>query len=89
MRMVLFASYFFESDSESVMGDALRAVEAAKVLPLQAFDRETFHKVYKPLVEGGGFFIATDKDYRLGDRVSFIATLLDEPEMAVLAATDI
>ena len=71
------------------MGDVLRGVEAAKVLPWQAFDRETFHKVYTSLVEGGGFFIATDKDYRLGDRVNFIATLLDEPEMAVLAATDI
>lgn len=87
MRMLLFASYLVESGCESVMGNALRAVEAAGVLHWQAFDRETLHKIYMPFVEGGGFFIATDKDYRLGDRVHFIATLLDEPETAVLAAT--
>ena len=55
MRMVLFASYLAESDSESVVGDVLRAVEAAGVLHWQAFDRGTFHKVYIPFVEGGGF----------------------------------
>ena len=69
------------------MGSALRVVEAAEVLHWQAFDRETLHKIYMPFVEGGGFFIATDKVYRLGDRVHFIATLLDEPETPVLAAT--
>ena len=89
MRMVLFSSYLVESDSESGMGDALRAVEATLVLHWQAFHRETFLKVYIPFVEGGGFFITTDKDCRLGDRVYFIATLLDEPETAVLVATDI
>ena len=69
------------------MGSSLMAVEAAEVLRWQAFDQEVLYKIYMPFVEGGGFFIATDKDYRLGDRVNFIATLLDEPETAVLAAT--
>jgi type IV pilus assembly protein PilZ len=69
------------------MGSSLVAVEAAEVLRWQAFDQEILYKIYMPFVEGGGFFIATDKDYRLGDRVNFIATLLDEPETAVLAAT--
>lgn len=69
------------------MGNALRAVQAAEVLHWQAIDRETLHKIYMPFVEGGGFFLATDKDYRLGDRVHFVVSLLDEPESSVLAAT--
>ena len=56
MRMLLFASYLVESGCESVMGNALRAVEAAGVLHWQAFDRENLHKIDIPFVEGGRIF---------------------------------
>ena len=55
MRILSFALCLVESGCESVMGNALRAVEAAGVLHWQAFDRETLHKIHMPFVEGGGF----------------------------------
>ena len=69
------------------MKNALRASEGGEVLYWQALNRETLYDIYMPFVEGGGFFIATNKEYHLGDHIHFIATLLDEPETATLAAT--
>ena len=50
------------------------------VISLSIKDKGMLHSNYMPFVNGGGFFIPTEKAFELGDEVFLLLTLLDDPE---------
>jgi type IV pilus assembly protein PilZ len=44
-------------------------------------DEQSLFKAYMPFVEGGGIFIATKDDYKLGDTIALEIKLLDDHEL--------
>lgn len=50
------------------------------ILNLALKDVNELYASYMPFIEGGGLFIRTRKEYRLGDQVFVLLDLLDEPE---------
>lgn len=45
------------------------------------------HAAYMPLIERGGIFVPTSRDYRLGDSVYVLFTLPGQPERHPVAGT--
>jgi type IV pilus assembly protein PilZ len=50
------------------------------VLSLVIKERAGLYAAYMPYIEGGGFFIPTQKDYAMGDQIYVILQLLDAPK---------
>jgi type IV pilus assembly protein PilZ len=55
------------------------------VLSLTIKDKSALYAAYMPFVKGGGLFIPTNKDYRMGEEVFMLLTLLDEKEKIPVA----
>jgi type IV pilus assembly protein PilZ len=50
------------------------------MLSLTIRDKAVLYATYMPFVKSGGLFIPTTRTYALGDEVSMVLTLMDEPE---------
>jgi len=50
------------------------------VLTLTIPDRDALHRAYMPFVLGGGLFVATPREYDLGEEVFLLVTLEDVHE---------
>ena len=50
------------------------------VIALTIADKAVLYGAYMPLLQNGGLFVSTSRAYRLGDEVSLLLTLMDEPE---------
>lgn len=50
------------------------------VLTLTIRDKSVLYAAYMPFIKNGGLFIPTNKEYQLGDEVSMLLNLMDEPE---------
>ena len=50
------------------------------ILNLTVKDQQALYAVYMPFVQNGGLFIASRKNYVLGDEVFVLLDLFDEPE---------
>ncbi|HLV77152.1 MAG TPA: PilZ domain-containing protein [Marinobacter sp.] len=48
-------------------------------------DKAALYAAYMPFIKQGGLFIPTHKQYRLGDEVFLLLTLMDEPEKIPVA----
>jgi type IV pilus assembly protein PilZ len=55
------------------------------ILSLTIKDKSALYAAYMPYVKGGGLFIPTKKNYRLGEEVFMLLTLMDEPEKIPVA----
>lgn len=49
------------------------------ILSLTIKDKSALYAAYMPFIKGGGLFIPTKKEYRLGEEVFMLLTLMDEP----------
>jgi type IV pilus assembly protein PilZ len=55
------------------------------ILSLTIKDKNALYAAYMQFVESGGLFIPTTKQYRLGDEVFMLLTLMDETERLPVA----
>jgi type IV pilus assembly protein PilZ len=49
------------------------------VLSLSIKERAALYSAYMPFVQGGGLFIPTSKNFKIGDEVFMLLSLLDDP----------
>ncbi|HEY9034102.1 MAG TPA: PilZ domain-containing protein [Pseudomonadales bacterium] len=50
------------------------------IISLSIKDTAVLYAAYMPFVHNGGLFVPTNKNYKLGDEVFLLLTLMDEPE---------
>jgi len=55
------------------------------ILSLTIKDKSALYAAYMPFVKNGGLFIPTNKNYRLGDEVFMLLTLMEESEKLPVA----
>jgi type IV pilus assembly protein PilZ len=55
------------------------------ILTLNLKDKSALYVSYMPFIKNGGLFIPTGKEYRLGDEVFILLTLLDNAERLPVA----
>lgn len=55
------------------------------ILSLSIKDKSALYAAYMPFVHNGGLFIPTNKEYKLGDEVFMLLTLLDEKDKLPVA----
>jgi len=71
--------------SDSVDINSQQTLQRPTVLSLTIKDKSALYAAYMPFVKGGGLFIPTNKDYRMGEEVFMLLTLLDEKEKIPVA----
>lgn len=57
------------------------------ILSLSIKDKSALYAAYMPFIKNGGLFIPTNKQYKLGDEVFMLLTLLDEKDKLPVAGT--
>jgi type IV pilus assembly protein PilZ len=55
------------------------------ILTLNIKDKSALYVAYMPFIKNGGLFIPTNKEYRLGDEVFILLTLMDNAERLPVA----
>ncbi|MBI2383421.1 MAG: PilZ domain-containing protein [Gammaproteobacteria bacterium] len=55
------------------------------ILTLNIKDKSALYVSYMPFIKNGGLFIPTTKEYKLGDEVFILLTLMDSPERLPVA----
>lgn len=55
------------------------------ILSITIKDKALLYTSYMPFLTHGGLFIPTSKEYKLGDEVFMLLTLMDEPEKIPVA----
>jgi type IV pilus assembly protein PilZ len=55
------------------------------ILTLNIKDKSALYVAYMPFIKNGGLFIPTNKEYRLGDEVFILLTLIDNSERLPVA----
>ncbi|VAW84158.1 Type IV pilus biogenesis protein PilZ [hydrothermal vent metagenome] len=50
------------------------------ILSLTIKDKGALYAAYMPFIKGGGLFIPTNKEYKLGDEVFMLLKLMDETD---------
>ena len=55
------------------------------ILSLTIKDKSVLYAAYMPFIKNGGLFIPTNKDYRLGDDIFMLLTLMENPERLPVA----
>lgn len=58
---------------------------AKRMLSVHLKDKNALYAAYMPFLENGGLFIPSLDNYRLGEEVFVLLTLLDEPEKMPVA----
>ncbi len=55
------------------------------ILSLTIKDKSVLYAAYMSFIKHGGLFIPTNKDYKLGDEVFMLLSLMEEPEKLPVA----
>jgi len=55
------------------------------ILSLTIKDKAVLYAAYMPFLEHGGLFVPTSRQYRMGDEVFMLLSLMDEPEKIPVA----
>ena len=55
------------------------------ILSLTIKDKQALYAAYMPYVKNGGLFIPTSKDYKIGDEVFMLLSLMEEKEKLPVA----
>jgi type IV pilus assembly protein PilZ len=50
------------------------------ILTLQVKDKQTLYQHYMPYIKGGALFVPTPRDFRLGEEVFVLLTLMENAE---------
>ena len=58
---------------------AAPAVSRPGVLSLNIREKAALYAAYMPFLKGGGIFIPTSREYRLGEEVFMLLSLMDDP----------
>lgn len=67
------------------MNTQTRPGAAPGMLTLNIKDKSALYASYMPFIKNGGLFIPTNKQYRLGDEVFLLLTLMDGAERLPVA----
>lgn len=74
------------SEANTVEFDQQEATpRSSSVLSLTIRDKSALHASYMPFIKGGGLFIPTTRQYKMGEEVFMLLTLLDQPEKLPVA----
>jgi len=57
------------------------------ILSLTIKDKGALYAAYMPFIKGGGLFIPTNKEYKLGDEVFMLLKLMDETDKTPVVGT--
>ena len=57
------------------------------ILSLTIKDKSALYMAYMPFIKNGGLFIPTARQYRLGDEVFMLLTLMDDKEKLPIAGS--
>lgn len=57
------------------------------ILSLTIKDKAILYSAYMPFIQNGGLFIPTNKEYKLGDEIFLLLSLMEEPEKIPVAGT--
>jgi type IV pilus assembly protein PilZ len=63
----------------------MAAAPGQGILSLAIKDKGSLYAAYMPFINNGGLFIPTTKNYKLGDEVFMLLTLMDTPEKIPVA----
>lgn len=55
------------------------------ILSLSIKDKAALYSAYMPFITNGGLFVATDKNYTLGEEIFLLLNIMDEPEKIPVA----
>ncbi len=55
------------------------------ILSLTIKDKAVLYSAYMPFIKHGGLFIPTTKEYKLGEEIFLLLSLMDEPEKIPVA----
>lgn len=55
------------------------------ILSLSIKDKAALYSAYMPFITNGGLFVATDKNYKLGEEIFLLLNIMDEPEKIPVA----
>ena len=55
------------------------------ILSLTIKDKSALYAAYMPFIKGGGLFIPTKKEYRIGEEVFMLLSLMEDPEKLPVA----
>ena len=55
------------------------------ILSLSIKAQAALYSAYMPFVTNGGLFVATDKNYKLGEEIFLLLNIMDEPEKIPVA----
>ena len=55
------------------------------ILSLTIKDKAVLYSAYMPFIKNGGLFIPTTKQYKLGEEIFLLLSLMDEPEKIPVA----
>ena len=55
------------------------------VLSLNINSKSALYAAYMPFINNGGIFVPTGREYRLGDEVFMLLTLMEDPERIPIA----
>ena len=50
------------------------------VISIAIKDKQALYMSYMPFIEGGGLFVPTKKDYKLGDEIFLLVKIMDETD---------
>ena len=64
---------------ETIEQQAAISAPKSGVLSLAIKEKAALYAAYMPFIQGGGLFIPTTKNYRIGDEVFMMLSLLDDP----------
>jgi type IV pilus assembly protein PilZ len=67
------------ADRPGPIASAAPAVARPGVLSLNIREKAALYAAYMPFLKGGGIFIPTSRDYRLGEEVFMLLSLMDDP----------
>lgn len=73
------------------MNDPLSAAKSGgarpSVLSLSITSKSALYAAYMPFLKQGGLFLPTNREYKLGDEIFLLLTLMDEPARLPIAGS--
>jgi type IV pilus assembly protein PilZ len=68
-----------EPSTEQIKAAAAAAANKPGVLSLAIKEKSALYAAYMPYVKGGGLFIPTNKNFKIGEEVFMLLSLVDDP----------
>jgi type IV pilus assembly protein PilZ len=68
-----------EPNTEQIKAAAAAAAIKPGVLSLAIKEKSALYAAYMPYIKGGGLFIPTNKNFKIGEEVFMLLSLVDDP----------